>query len=184
MKDRVKPWILWGGLAIVVAAILSVVVSLQSSAGGRAADFHMVVYQGTDILGGEEVDLSQLLGQGKPVVLNFWAGLCPPCRAEMPGFQRVSDDIGDDFILVGVDIGPYVGLGSHEDALLFLREFDIHYPATYAVARDPVIDYGVKAMPTTVLLTPDGEIFYRRTGFFPEDQLRSKLQDLLDASSS
>jgi hypothetical protein len=38
-------------------------------------------------------------------------------------------------------------------------------------------------MPTTVFLTPDGQIFDKRIGFLPEDQLRSKLQDLLDASS-
>ena len=177
-------WMLWGGLAIVVAAILGVVVSLQPSAGGSATDFRLVAYQGADILGGEEVDFSEVFRHGKPVILNFWAGLCPPCRAEMPGFQRVYDDLGDEFILVGVDIGPFVGLGSQDDARKFLAEFDIRYPAAYSIARDPVTDYNVLAMPTTVFLTPDKEIFYQRTGFLPEDQLRSKLQDLLDASSS
>jgi thiol-disulfide isomerase/thioredoxin len=37
------------------------------------------------------------------VALNFWAGQCPPCRAEMPAFQRVYDRHSDDFLLVGVD---------------------------------------------------------------------------------
>ncbi len=181
---RSKQWLLWGGLAIVVAVILGVVVSVQSGAGGSSPDFRVVAYRGQDILGGDEVDFSQVFRHGKPVVLNFWAGLCPPCRAEMPGFQRVYDDLGDRYIMLGVDIGPFVGLGSHDDARQFLKDFDIRYPTAYAVTRDPVLDYNVQSMPTTVFLTPDRQIFFRRAGFLPEDQLRSKLQDLLAASSS
>ena len=181
---RFKPWMLWSGLAIVVAVVLGVFVSVQSGAGGSYRDFRLVAYQGEDILGGDEADFSQVFRHGKPVVLNFWAGSCPPCRAEMPGFQRVHDNIGGEFTLVGVDIGTFMGLGSHVDARRFLKEFDIRYPTAYAVTRDPVIDYNVRVMPTTVFLTPDGQIFDKRTGFIPEDQLRSKLQDLLDASSS
>ena len=181
---RFKPWMLWGGLAIVVAVILGVIVATQSGAGGSSPDFRVVAYQGQDILGGDEVDFSEVFRHGKPVILNFWAGSCPPCRAEMPGFQRVYDDLGGEFTLVGVDIGPFMGLGSHDDARRFLKDFDIRYPTAYAVTRDPVIEYNILGMPTTVFLTPNGQIFDNRTGFLPEDQLRSKLQDLLDASSS
>jgi len=175
---------LWGGLAIVVAVAIGLIVSFQSDAGGSSPDFRMAVYQGQDILGGDEVDFSQVFRHGKPVILNFWAGLCPPCRAEMPGFQRVYDDLGGEFTLVGVDIGPFVGLGSHDDARQFLKDFDIRYPTAYAVNGNPVRDYSVQSMPTTVFITPDGQVFYKRIGFLPEDQLRSKLQDLLTASAS
>ena len=135
---RFKPWMPWGGLAIVVAVILGIIVSVQSGAGS-APDFRVVAYQGQDILGGDEVDFSQVFRHGKPVILNFWAGLCPPCRFEMPGFQRVYDDLGDEFTLVGVDIGPFMDLGFHDDARQFLKDFDIRYPTAYAVTRDPVI---------------------------------------------
>lgn len=181
---RFQPWMLWGGLAIVVAVFLGLIVSVQSGASGSYSNFRVVAYQGQDILGGDEVDFSQVFRHGKPVILNFWAGLCPPCRAEMPGFQRVYDDLGDKYVMVGVDVGPFLGLGSHDDARRFLKEFDIRYPTAYAVSRDPVRAYGVQSMPTTVFLTPDGKIFDKRIGLLPEDQLRSKLQDLLDASSS
>lgn len=144
----------------------------------------MVVYQGEETLGGDELDFSQLFGpdQTKPVVLNFWAGACPPCRAEMPGFQRLYDDQGDQFILVGVDIGPFTGLGSQDDARRLLQELGISYPAAYAT-DDPTSSYNVRGMPTTVFLTPDGNIFSKRIGFLPEGELRSRLQDLLAASS-
>ena len=62
-----KPWMLWGGLAIVAAVVLGVIVSLQSGAGGSSRDFRVVVYEKQDILGGDEVDFSQVFRHGKPV---------------------------------------------------------------------------------------------------------------------
>ena len=144
-------------------------------------DFHMVAYQGQAVLGADELAVTQLFGRGKPVVLNFWAGLCPPCRAEMPGFQRVYDDLGDQFLLVGVDIGPFVGLGSHADARALLDELNISYPPAYAT-EDPTRSFAVLGMPTTVLFTADGRTVAKHTGFLPEDALRSALKDLLAPS--
>ena len=141
-------------------------------------DFHMVAYQGQEVLGADELAVTQLFGRGKPVVLNFWAGLCPPCRAEMPGFQRVYDDLGDQFLLVGVDIGPFTGLGSNADARALLEELNISYPTAYAT-EDPTRSFAVLGMPTTVLFTADGRTVAKRTGVLPEDALRSSLKDLL-----
>ena len=70
-------------------------------------DFQIVAYQGGEELGGDSIALSAVLAQGKPVVLNFWAGLCPPCRAEMPEFQEVYDEFRDRIIMVGIDLGPF-----------------------------------------------------------------------------
>ena len=53
------------------------------------SDFQIRAYSGIASLGGDNLAFSSLLGQGKPVVLNFWDGLCPPCRAEMPDIQAV-----------------------------------------------------------------------------------------------
>ena len=55
----------------------------SSSAGGDAAsDLAFTLYQGSEVLGEGKLTVDSL--QGKPLVLNFWAGLCPPCQAEMP----------------------------------------------------------------------------------------------------
>jgi thiol-disulfide isomerase/thioredoxin len=63
------------------------------------------------------------------MILNFWAGQCPPCRAEMPQFEAFHDDFKDEIMLLGVDIGIFTGLVSHNDAESLIRELGITYPA-------------------------------------------------------
>lgn len=186
-------WLNWALLIVAAAIVIAVAlshaglgraVSPASSAGGAVAapDFTLTAYQGADVLGGEEIQFSRVLGQGKPVVLNFWAGLCPPCRAEMPFFQRVYDELGDQFILVGLDIGPFVGLGSREDGQSLLGELGITYPAGTTFEAGTVAAYKVRGMPTTVFLTPDGGILETHTGLLTESALRDKVQALIRAS--
>lgn len=149
-----------------------------SDAGGS---FPIIAYQGTDVLGAERLDFTQLLGTGTPVVLNFWAGQCPPCRAEMPAFQRVYETYGDGFLLVGVDIGPYVGLGSRQSAIDLLAELDISYPAAGAEDARAVQDYSVLGMPTTIFYSGDGVEADRHTGLLTEAMLVARVQDLIGA---
>jgi thiol-disulfide isomerase/thioredoxin len=139
----------------------------------------MVTYQGEDVLGGKNVKFSQVFQQKKPVVLNFWAGQCPPCRAEMPEFQEVADEFEGKVIFVGVDVGPFTGLGNHDDAQRLLQELGIRYPAAYAVDNAPLKPYSVRAMPTTVYLSADGKIQATTNGIVREEQLRSQLQSLV-----
>ena len=70
------------------------------------SDFQFSMYQGDIGLTSQNAQFQDLFPSDKPVVLNFWAGLCPPCRAEMPGFQRVYDEYQDRIILLGLDVGP------------------------------------------------------------------------------
>ncbi len=187
-------WLVWGGAAAVVVAILIAIAASESGSGGAgstgpsadrrlaAPDFPLTLYQGADVLGSEELKFSEVFAQGKPVVLNFWAGLCPPCRAEMPGFQKVYDELGDQFTLLGVDIGPFIGLGSREDGQELLKELNVTYPAGTTLEESTVAQYKVRGMPTTLFLTSSGEIFDTHTGLLDERTFRNKVQDLLRAS--
>lgn len=150
---------------------------------GSARDFNIVAYQGGGVLGGDHTSFSKVFAQGKPVVLNLWAGQCPPCRAEMPGFQRVADEYKGRVIFVGVDVGPFTGLGSHDDAKRLLKDLDIRYPAAYAVDTAPLRLYQVVGMPTTVFFTRDGQTLNKVSGALLEDQLRDALNQLLASSS-
>jgi len=147
-------------------------------------DFQIAVYQGQDLLGGQEVDFSAVVAQGKPVVLNFWAGLCPPCRLEMPDFQEVHEELGDQVVLVGVDVGTFTGLGSEEEGRALLQEVGATYPAGATDNGDVMRAYQVIGMPTTLFITPDGEIVERWTGLLTKDKMEELVQELIDASAS
>lgn len=141
-------------------------------------DFTLVAYQGEPVLSGEG-PFSRVFEQGKPVILNFWAGQCPPCRAEMPEFQRVADEFQGKVIFVGVDVGPFTGLGTHDDARRLLQELGIRYPAGYAVDASPLQLYNVRSMPTTVFLTATGEVSSTTGGILVGSQLRGAVQRLV-----
>ncbi len=146
------------------------------------ADFQITLYQGQDVLGGQDVKFLELLEQENPVILNFWAGLCPPCRVEMPDFQEVYAEYSDEVLLVGVDIGAFTGLGTHEDALALLEEVGATYPAGTTPDAVVVRDYQVIGMPTTVFIKPTGEIFEKWTGLLTRDKLVELTQALIEAS--
>jgi len=145
----------------------------------RPGDFRLVAYQGADVFRGKQSHFARVFDQGKPVVLNFWAGLCPPCRAEMPGFQKVSTELSGKVLFVGIDIGPFVDLGNHEDAINLYTQLGIHYPLAYAVDSSPLQGYRVQGMPTTVFLSSSGRVVDQETGIVTEDQLRSIIQQKL-----
>ena len=146
------------------------------------ADFEINLYQGEDVLGGSSVRFSDVLAQGQPVVLNMWAGLCPICSNELPELQGAYETYGGQVLFIGVDVGPFVGLGSREDGRALLDELGITYPA--GSTPDPQIlrDYDVLGTPTTHFVTPSGESIQRRTGPMSEDQLHENVEALIEAS--
>ncbi len=144
-----------------------------------APDIEITMYQGPGEVGGERIALSDLWVKSRqPVVLNFWAGLCPPCRAEMPDFQRLYEQPNRKFALIGVDIGPFIDLGSRDDARALLRELKITYPAGTATDIGPVRIYQILGMPTTVFITADGRIWRKHTGLLTFNQIKTLAADL------
>ncbi len=148
-----------------------------------APTFPITLYQGSEDLGGEHIALADLWRQGKPVVLNFWAGLCSPCRAEMPDFQELSTTLAKGkWTMIGIDVGPFVGLGTREEGKALLRELNISFPAGTTFEEDTVNVYQLIGMPTTVFITPDGRIFKQHAGQLTRDQMRTLVYELLQAS--
>ena len=160
--------------------------SAAPTAAGRPAavpDFAMVAYQGEAVLGEGDVRLSELIGTGIPTVVNFWASACPPCREEMPGFQRVYDELGTRFTLVGVDVGPFVGLGTRAGAEAFLADYGIDYPAAYAVDDASVRAYDIFSMPMTLFFDGTGRIVGRHTGYLSETRFRGAIEGLVASAN-
>lgn len=194
MKQSIKHYSKFVGVAVVAAFLLAACGSAIQPAtepppagaptlGSQLpADFEISVYQGTEIVGGDTVDFSELFDQGKPVVLNLWAGLCPPCRLEMPEFQEVSEQFGDEIILLGLDVGPFTNLGTSEDGESLVRELGITYPTGTTGSAEVVGAYRLLGMPTTYFITPGGQIVRQWTGLLTEDKLAELVDELVDAS--
>jgi thiol-disulfide isomerase/thioredoxin len=147
-----------------------------------AADFQIVLYNGGGLVSEPEISFSELLGLGRPVVLNMWAGLCPPCRLEMPDFQEVSDELGDEISILGLDMGPFTNLGTSQDGEALIRELGITYLTGTTTDPEVVRDYQLLGMPTTYFVKPDGQILRRWTGLLTADKLSELVQELLEAS--
>jgi len=105
--------------------------------------------------------------QGKPTVLNFWASTCAACIAEMPEFDAVYQDIGDEVAFVGMNTS---------DRRFAADRLAAQTGVTYPLAEDPAGDVfrnlGLFVMPTTILLTENGEIGYVWSGILTEKELR------------
>lgn len=125
-------------------------------------------------LAGDTVSLEALRGQ--VVLVNFWATWCPPCRVEMPGFERVYREKKDDgFIIVGVSTDR-AGAGVVRE---FLEARGITFPVAMAaggVARD---FGGVHALPTSFLIDRQGRVRHEVRGLFAEPALRRAVERLL-----
>ena len=140
------------------AAIIALVGFGIAQSVATEEDFGFTVYGSTDTLGIEDRNgdfVADILSQGKPVVLNFWGGTCPPCRAEMPDFQDAFNQFGDQAIFLGLDVGPFTGLGSKSDAQALLQELGITYPTGYP-AGDPTRDFRVVGLPQTIFYDAGG----------------------------
>ncbi len=144
------------------------------------ADFSFTLYQGEDVLEASTVNLTDLLD--KPTVVNFWAGLCPPCRQEMPHFQEFYDEFKGRISFVGIDVGQFTGLGNQGDARELLSELGVTYPAGFTEDFTAVKEY-VTGMPTTVFITPDGDVFRSWTGYLTKDKLTEITEDMLAAET-
>jgi thioredoxin-like negative regulator of GroEL len=148
-----------------------------------AAQFEIVAYQGSDALGGTEIDFASVLGNGTPVILNFWAAQCPPCLAEMPWFESAWQDSDGDVLLIGVDVGPFTQLGTNEQGTELLAELGITYPAAYAIDDAPLREFSVTSMPTTVFFDGEGQIADKHGGLLSEQQIRDWFETLSGDSS-
>ena len=177
-----------GGRPAAPAPIPSLAPSAPAATPGRslvtAPDFPLVLYQGADHFGGREPRMNALLTDGKPLVLNFWGGLCPPCRSELPEFQKVYEQYGDRVAFFGLDVGQYTGLGAPDDARKLLRELNITYPAGTTDIKDVLHAYEVRGLPTTFFINAEGQIVQRWSGQLSGDKLAELVAGLISGSTS
>ena len=111
--------------------------------------------------------------QGKPVVVNFWATWCPPCRAEMPLLEKYAQKYSKDLVLVGVN-----QLESHETVHSFIAEFGIHFPIVLDENGVAARLYYTQSYPVTFFISAEGILKAQHRGELNENLLVSYLGTL------
>ena len=140
-----------------------------AAASAEASDFEL------EALDGGEFRLSD--HRGRYVILNFWASWCGPCRAEIPelkAFRERIEEEGDD------DAGPLlIGINqtASESGTTSLRSFVEREGMNFLILLDTGnrvhAQYGIRGIPTTVIVNPNGTIAAKRTGAVTRGWLRS-----------
>lgn len=132
---------------------------------------------------GQTVTLSEIVDEagasGKPVVLNFWASWCGPCRVEMPNLQQASVTYNGRVAFIGINQG--------ED-FSTITDFGNEYNVTYPLLMDPdnLVNrtYEVNSLPTTVFVDQNGIVREVVIGILSEAVLQSRIESMLGGVSS
>ena len=174
----------WVGVTIAILAVVTMAcggvggqsgaaadVQLGNRAGMRAPDFTL-----TEVTTGESVSLSQF--RGRPVLINFWATWCGPCRLEMPHLQAAYEQYKDKgFTVLAVDIEFDDGPQAVQE---FIDELGLTFPIVKDVTGTVEVDkYNVLGYPTSVFVDRNGIIQYVHRGPMTKDFIDEKLKDML-----
>ena len=139
-------------------------------AGHPAPDFELI---STD---GEAIRLSDF--RGTPVILNFWATWCGPCRAEFPDFQQAAVDNADQLVIIGINNSS---IDQVDLVPGFLEEFGITFPIVLDEDGSTAKTYRILGLPTTIFIDSSGTVDEVFTGPLNKAYIESKITKLRSA---
>jgi len=119
---------------------------------------------------GPPIHLASL--KGRPVMLNFWASWCDPCKQEAPLLEAMWQRVqGQGIVFLGIDFED-----SQSDGLSFLHTYGITYPNVVDTDGSVAINYGVTGVPETIFIDRHGVFVHRVIGELTAQTVQSNLQ--------
>jgi thiol-disulfide isomerase/thioredoxin len=182
-----------GILATVVLAV-AVVVAVRSGSSPAPSSGPTSTFGAFDQLGRSGPDLTgQLLPdvhyalfggdgtrsvsdeyRGRPLVINFWASTCAPCVTEMPDFQKVHEQFGDQVAFLGLDVTD-----AEDSGQAMLDKTKVRYDVGRDPQGDAITALGGSVLPTTVLVGADGTVKLVHPAQMSADDLTAAIQQHL-----
>lgn len=130
---------------------------------------------------GKTIRLADL--QGKPVLVNYWASWCAPCRAEMPALQRLAADFEEQgLVVLGVNAASQ---DDRANALAFVEQQGLTFPILFDTTGDVQRQYAIQSLPTSFFIDHQGII--REVvigGPMSEALLRIRIEQLLTSKET
>ncbi len=117
--------------------------------------------------------------EGMPVVVNYWATWCDPCREEMPFIVDAAKDFDGEVAFLGVNVQD-----NAEAADAFAKEYEMPFSSIADPEKDIANSQRLAGLPATQFYDADGELAFVKQGPIEEDELLDKIDDVLAASSS
>jgi cytochrome c biogenesis protein CcmG, thiol:disulfide interchange protein DsbE len=119
--------------------------------------------------GGFQQLIQQL--RGTPVVVNYWAAWCPPCKAEIPLLVQAHRQLGRDVQFVGVDMQDF-----RSGARTFMHGQDMTYPSVFDPANSIGLSFNLFSPPMTQFYGADGRLVATVRGQLSTDTLQTNLK--------
>ncbi len=151
-------------VAVIIALVAAVALAgaaCSRGGGDESGDFAQPIDEPADRREAPEFSVPRLDGEGElttadlagtPVVLNFWASWCGPCRTETPALVEFSEQTPAVRVVgVAVDDAP-------ADSRRFAREFDVPYELASDRQGSAAAKFGVQGLPVTVILDAQGRV--------------------------
>lgn len=158
-NKRFRKWLVKAGLIVAMFSIVAGATSCTGTGpevGKQAPDFTLGTMAGT------EITLSEL--RGTPVVLNFWAIYCRPCRSELGYFEQVAEQSAGEVTIIAVNIGE-----TPSKIEQFFGDYKLHFTVALDTDAQVSYKYNVYAIPTTFFIDSDGIIRNMKVGAFASE---------------